>query len=187
MGGRGPALKRGQSTVEFALSSVVLVFLLLGLLDFGRGFYFAVRLQDAAREGARVGAHYDAQKGLNSTLDDTDIANAVNNVLTNSGMPKATLQNTATTCPATKNGNPDYQPPFQDSAFPSGPGQPYLYICYQNVAGRDPASSNLVSPVYLTRLNVIVLYRFGLVTGFLQNQLGPSGIEMFGQYQADIQ
>ena len=191
MRGRGVALRRGQATVEFALSSVVLVLLLLGLLDFGRAFYFAVRLQDAAREGARVGAQYNAATGVNPNLHDDAIRNAVNSVLTNSGMAAATLQNTApggATCPATKNGNTNYQPAFQDSAFPPGPGQPYLYICYQNTAGVDPDhGSPLTTPVYLTTLNVIVLYRFGLVTGFLQNQLGPSGIEMYGQYQAKIQ
>lgn len=185
MGGRGHGFQSGQATVELALSSIVLLFLLLGLLDFARGFYFAVRLQDAAREGARVGARYDAQAGTHPDLNDAAIQKAVDNVLTSSGLPASTLQNTGTTCPATRDGNTSYQPPFQDSAFPPAPGQAYLYICYDNTAGEDPATGG--SPASLQPLNVVVLYRFGLVTGFLQNQLGPSGIEMFGQYQAAIQ
>ena len=49
--GRGP--HRGQSTVEFGLSSVILLLILLGLIDLGRAFYFAVGMQSATREGAR--------------------------------------------------------------------------------------------------------------------------------------
>lgn len=169
--------------MEFALTSVVLVFLLLALLDFSRGFYFAVRLQDAAREGARVGSAYSSQSGTypNLLADGSAIKLAVNNVLQQSGMPAATLQ--STTCPATRDGNSLYNPPYADSAYPTGPGQAFLYICYQDQPGTKPP---LTSPA-LTPLNVIVLYRFGLVTGFLQNQLGPSGIELYGQYQATIQ
>ena len=185
MGGRfharGHRHAAGQATVEFALSSVVLVFLLLGLLDFARGFYFAVRLQDAAREGARVGTQYDPQAASYPHLNNADISQAVDNVLQQSGMPAATLQ--TTTCPATKDGNKLYNPPYADSAYPPGPGQAYLYICYQNNPGTTPP---LTSPA-LTPLNVIVLYRFGLITGFLQDQLGPAGIEMFGQYQGTIE
>lgn len=168
--------------MEFALSAFVLVFLLLGLLDFGRAFYFGVRLQDAAREGARVGARYDPQLASHPGLNDSSIGAAVTNVLSNSGITSAAVQNPTSTCPATVNGNTSYQPPFQDSAYPPGPGQAYVYICYENTPGLDPGSG---TP--LTKLNVIVLYRFGLVTGFLQNQLGPSGIEMSGQYQALVQ
>lgn len=186
MGGSGPrGASSGQSTVEFALSAGVLVLLLLGLLDFGRAFYFGVRLQDAAREGARVGVRYDPQSGTHPGLNDTAIAAAVNNVLTNSGMSAATDEDQApggATCPATSNGNTLYQPGYKDTAYPTSTGQTYLYICYENTPGLDPPSG---TP--LTKLNVIVLYRFGLLTGFLQNTLGPSGIEIYGEYQALVQ
>src|SRR5207249_7459899 len=42
--------------VEFALTLPVWLVLLLGVMDFGRGFYAAVIAQQAAREGARIGA-----------------------------------------------------------------------------------------------------------------------------------
>src|SRR5207247_3028184 len=52
--------QRGQSTVEFGISAVVLIFILFGLIDLGRAFYFGVGLQGAAREGARAGTWFDA-------------------------------------------------------------------------------------------------------------------------------
>src|SRR5256885_7254199 len=47
---------RSQALVEFALTLPVWLVLLLGVMDFGRGFYAAVSAQQAAREGARIGA-----------------------------------------------------------------------------------------------------------------------------------
>src|SRR5437588_949785 len=101
MRGRGMARRRGQATVEFALSSVVLVLLLLGLLDFARAFYFSVRLQDAARAGGRVGVLYAPQTGTYPGLNDTAIHAAVNAVLSSAGLPNSDLMNPGTTCPPT--------------------------------------------------------------------------------------
>ncbi len=182
MGGRGASLQRGQSTVELALSSVVLLLLLLGLLDLARAFYFGVRLQDAARAGARVGVLYDWQDGTYPRLDDNDIKAAVDDVLTSTGMQPSQLANPGgTTCPATVDGNTVFDPPYKDTAYPTATGQPLLYICYENSQGVEPPLSN-PSGQYL---NVIVLYRFGFLTGFLQNTLGP-GIRLSGNYQGRI-
>ena len=192
MGGRGPWLQRGQSTVELALSSVVLLLLLLGLLDFARAFYFSVRLQDAARAGARVGVAYDWQSANYPTLDDCDIKAAVDNVLAAAGMAASEFAgsnttacppNQTTTCPATVNSpSPQlYNPPYKDTAYPAATGQPVLYICYQDSPGLEPPLSAPAGQY----LNVIVLYRFGFITGFLQNTLGP-GIPISGNYQAHI-
>jgi hypothetical protein len=169
-----------QATVELALASVVLVLLLLGLLDFARVFYFAVRLQDAAREGARIGSIYSPQLGTWPYMDNSDVETAVDNVMTNSGMSKATLI-TSPTCPTTRDGNTTYDPPYADSAWPSSPSHANLYICWNNTAGQAP-------PVAArSTLNVIVLYRFGLVSGLFQSEFGPSGLELYGEYQATVQ
>jgi TadE-like protein len=192
MGGRGFARQRGQSTVELALSSVVLLLLLLGLLDFARAFYFGVRLQDAARAGARVGVAYDWKSGTYPSLDDCDIKAAVDAVLQSAGMTasqfagassSACPPNQSTTCPATQS-NPTpqlYSPPYQDSAYSSNTGQPILYICYENSAGLEPPLNNPQGQY----LNVIVLYRFGFITGFLQNAIGP-GIPISANYEGRI-
>ncbi len=44
--------QRSQSTVEFALSLVVLITLVSGLLDLGRVYFVYTQLEDAAGEGA---------------------------------------------------------------------------------------------------------------------------------------
>src|SRR5205807_2360564 len=45
-----------QATVEFALAVPILLMLLLGVLDVGRGVLAAASLANAVREGARAGA-----------------------------------------------------------------------------------------------------------------------------------
>jgi hypothetical protein len=45
---------RGQSTAEFAMAMVLVVLPLLGIVDIGRAFYYAVNATDAARDGART-------------------------------------------------------------------------------------------------------------------------------------
>ena len=162
-----------------ALSTVVLVLLLLGLLDLGRLFYFAVRLQDAAREGARVGSAYNPQKGTWPYMDDTSVGNAVTSVLSQTGITNNTVLNN--TCPATKDGNASYNPPYADSAYPSAASESYVYICWANTPGQTPPIAAL------STLNVIVLYRFGLLSGFFQNTFGVAGIELYGQYEATVQ
>ena len=51
--------QHGQSMVEFALSSVVLLLLVGGLVDIGRAIYINEALGNSAREGARHGVYFD--------------------------------------------------------------------------------------------------------------------------------
>lgn len=48
--------ERGQSLVELAISLVVLMFLLSGIVEFGLAFFQFVQLRDAAQEGALYGS-----------------------------------------------------------------------------------------------------------------------------------
>jgi Flp pilus assembly protein TadG len=48
--------ERGQSLVELALSLVVLLFLLSGVVEFGIAFFQFIQLRDAAQEGALYGS-----------------------------------------------------------------------------------------------------------------------------------
>jgi Flp pilus assembly protein TadG len=59
---RVPRLRneRGQSFVEFALVLPFLVFLLLGIVQFGRAWHNYLTITDAARVGAREGAVHTA-------------------------------------------------------------------------------------------------------------------------------
>lgn len=49
-------LERGQSLVEFAISFIVIMFLLSGAVDFGMALFSYVVLNDAAKEGATYGS-----------------------------------------------------------------------------------------------------------------------------------
>lgn len=172
---------RGQATVEFGVSSIVLLLLLLGLIDLGRAFYFAVGLSGATREGARQGSWYvppdpnlAGSTGTNPYLSDPAIKNAVDEILQKAGLPASTLANPTATCPSPTDGNTAYNPPYADSAYPSSVAQPLLYICYANTPGLDlpsPPSNNSYNG---QDVNVIVLLRFGFATGFMQGIFGPS-------------
>ena len=48
--------ERGQSLVEFAISLVILLYLLSGAVEFGILFFQYVQLRDAAQEGALYGS-----------------------------------------------------------------------------------------------------------------------------------
>lgn len=48
--------EKGQSLVELAISFVVLMFLISGLVEFGTLFFQYVQLRDAAQEGALYGS-----------------------------------------------------------------------------------------------------------------------------------
>jgi hypothetical protein len=174
VGGGRPAY-RGQSTVEFGLSAVLLLFILLGLIDLGRGFYFAVGLQSASREGARQASWFDPSKGTNPFLDDTWIQSAVDAILTKSGLPPSQLQNlaTGTTCPSPSDGNANHNPPYDSGAYAtSSVNQPLLYICYANTPGLDLATVPNDNSMKGLDVNVILLMNFGFASGFMQGALG---------------
>jgi len=46
----------GQSLVEFAIMSIILVMILMGILDLGRAYFAFVALQDVVAEGAAFAA-----------------------------------------------------------------------------------------------------------------------------------
>lgn len=64
--------EKGQALVEFALSVTALVFLLLGIIDFGRVFYVYLTMDNAGRETARAVSV--------GKLKDTDINQYKNNI-----------------------------------------------------------------------------------------------------------
>jgi hypothetical protein len=156
----------GQSTVEVAISSVVLLLLMTGLLDLSRVFYYSVNLHAAAREGARHGAWFNTAQRQNQYLDNFDIKDAVDKTLAGAGLGPSTLMGG---CPGT--GSP-YNTPYPSSAYPPG-GQVYLYICYDDLGSATGADSfsGPPNPDDLSwtgkDLDVIVLYQYQFVTGFL--------------------
>jgi Flp pilus assembly protein TadG len=162
--------QNGQSLVEFALSSVVLLLLVGGLADIGRAGFMTEALSNAAREGARHGVWFDAPTLTHPYLDDAQIKSAVDSNLASISLPASVLKNPGTTCPAPSDGNAFHNPPFPSAAYPPTANQTWLYICYNNTPGLDfttPATGQSQLD-----LNVIVLYTYGPFTPLIGNQFG---------------
>jgi hypothetical protein len=87
--------QRSQGLTEFALIAPVILLLTFGIIDFGRGLYFYITLQQAANEGARVAvrASYfiDVNGNSHTWPTDADVAAAVQN--------HAVTENLANPCP----------------------------------------------------------------------------------------
>jgi len=166
----------GQSSVEFGLAAVVLLLLALGLTDLGRVFYFNVGLAGAVREGARHASWFDPKTGTNPNLYDNAIKFAVDGVLINSGLPASALQNpSGTTCPATSDGNTQFNPPYTSLAYAAGSvNQPLLYICYEGTPGLDLTTPPADNSMKGLDVNVILVMTFGFATGFMEGVLGNS-------------
>src|SRR5207302_11097820 len=120
--------QRGQSLVEFAISSIVLLLLMMGLLDLSRAFYFSVNLQGAAREGARHGAWFNTAARANLYLDDADIMSAVNSGLSGSGLVGTFVPSFTCLTPADLNSYNNK--PYSASAYPTTSQGVNVYICY---------------------------------------------------------
>ncbi len=70
--------RRGQSLVEFALAFPILLLMLVGIVDLGRGFRTYALLTNAAREGAQYGTFQPA--------DTAGIRTKVTNALAGTGI-----------------------------------------------------------------------------------------------------
>jgi Flp pilus assembly protein TadG len=168
---KSPLLEqRGQSLVEFAVSSVVLLLLIGGLVDIGRSVFVSEALSNAAREGARHAAWYDAPNLSHPYLYDAQIKAAVDAELAAISLPAAILKNPATTCPNSSDGNTLHNPPFISTAYPSTTNQPWLYICYNNTPGLDYTSP--ATNMGQRDVNVIVVYTYGPLTPAVKSQFG---------------
>lgn len=163
--------QRGQSLVEFALSSVVLLLLVGGLVDIGRAIYVTEALSSAAREGARHGAWFDAASLSHPYLDDVQIKAAVDAELATVSLPSSVLKNSSQTCPTASDLNGFHNPPYQSAFYPPTPNQPWLYICYNNAPGTDYPGTPATSLGQLD-LNVIVLLSYGPLTPIISTQFG---------------
>src|SRR3979409_1434614 len=119
--------ERGQSLVEFAISSLVLILLLMGLLDLSRAFYYAVNIQGAAREGARHGAWFDTATRSNKYLDDDAVMLAVRQAMAGAGFNGTNLplppQVKSAACLSPADGNFFNNKPYAAAAAPPGTGQ----------------------------------------------------------------
>ena len=173
--------QRGQSLVEFAISSTVLLLLVMGLLDLSRAFYFSVSLQGAAREGARHGAWFNTASRENNFLDDADVMTAVKQGLYGAGFQDSQIHlMNAGGCLAPTDGNGVSNKPYPAAAFPAASQNVNVYICY--TAPNGSASGTMPThptdnSYWLGDINVALLMRFQLITPFIQSLFG-SGLNL---------
>jgi Flp pilus assembly protein TadG len=175
---RRESRQRGQSLVEFAISSIVLLLLMMGLLDLSRAFYYAVNLQGAAREGARHGAWFDTASRSNTYLDDADIMSAVNSALSGAGLTGTFVPGA---CLAPTDGNGVNNKPYSAASFPASTQQVNVYICYSPPGGGAQLGTLATHPTdnswRLGDINVSLLMNFGIITPFIQSLFG-NGINL---------
>ena len=74
--------RRGIAIVEIALSLLLLILILLGVLEYGWLFVRYQQVRNAARDGARVGVTLDATAA--------QVASAISTEMTNAKMPTYT-------------------------------------------------------------------------------------------------
>jgi Flp pilus assembly protein TadG len=91
----------GQSLLEVALLTPILLALLLGAIELGRYAYFSILVGNAARAGAAYGA-----QNLVLSVDNTGIETAAKNDFQNNGQNTANLLlNPSTSCGCDSNGS----------------------------------------------------------------------------------
>ncbi len=110
--------ERSQGLVEFSLIAPLLLLFIFGVVDFGRGLYYYITLQQAANEGARV----SVRASYPDFPTDLDVQRAVT-----SHAPAILLANP---CPNGPIRSTDVPPPNQgfiyitDASTPDGSGTP---------------------------------------------------------------
>jgi Flp pilus assembly protein TadG len=95
---------RGAAAVEMALVLPVLLFILMGLIDFGRAYNAQIQLSAAAREGVRLASLNTTANTADANYGNTAIENRVHSAA--GGVPNFTVVNTAAnaaSCPVTSN------------------------------------------------------------------------------------
>jgi len=178
--GERRARQRGQSLVEFAISSIVLLLLMMGLLDLSRAFYYAVNLQGAAREGARHGSWFDTASRSNIYLDDDDVMAAVKSAMAGAGFDGTNLplptQVKPGGCLSPTDGNAFNNKPYNAANYPGATQRVNVYVCYTYPGGGLQLGTLAAHPTdnswRLGDINVSMLMNFGLITPFIQSIFG---------------
>lgn len=95
--------ERGQSLVELAISLVVLLFLLSGVVEFGIAFFQFIQLRDAAQEGALFAS---INPPATTDLADSNRVKAINRVRAASNEPIDLADDTIVDVTITATGSP---------------------------------------------------------------------------------
>ncbi|HYS98898.1 MAG TPA: TadE family protein [Candidatus Dormibacteraeota bacterium] len=134
---------RGQALVEFAIALPVLVILVAGMLELGRGYAFAVETSDAARDAARFVA------GKTTSTNGPGLAAMCN--LVTADLAAVT---TNITCPTQVN----HAPPFVAGTDYTKPvaGQAVVAV----YCGTSANCTGSIPTLYQSEIDVFVYYGF---------------------------
>jgi Flp pilus assembly protein TadG len=154
--------------VELAITTVILMILLAGILDIARAFHYTIGLTGAARAGARHGTFFNSPTTQDPYLDNADIKTAVDQVLAGDGLPASTLKASAN-CLTPSDNNAWANPPYASAAYPTANNSPWLYICYDTQGSKTGTKTSAPAAGDTTWAGkdvvVIVLDRYGLMGG----------------------
>jgi Flp pilus assembly protein TadG len=152
---------RGQALVEFAISVPILVLLVAGVLELGRGYAFAMATSDAARDGARYVA------GKTSTTNGPGLTNMCSLVTADLAAVTTTI-----VCPTQVN----HAPPFVAGVDYTAPvaGQAVVVV----YCGTSINCTGSVTSLYESEVDVYVYY------GFSDLNLLGGGITISGSSRA---
>lgn len=175
---RRPGGQAGQSLVELAVGSLVLVLLLIGAGELGRAFYFAVSIQGATREAARSAAWFSPGDFYrpNPDLSDGAILASVDASLAGSGLT-AVMRPQASCLTGT---GPHNGPRYADSAYPDTTNLAWVYACYQKPNGGGQVGT-LAAPDPAFKggeVQVTILLDYGMATGFFRDQMVTPGVHL---------
>ena len=137
------ASRLGQALVEFALALPVLIVLVAGVLELGRGYAFAMETSNAARDGARYVA------GKTATTNGPGLANMCNLITADLAAVTGNVN-----CPVQVN----HAPPFvagTDYVKPVA-GQAVVAV----YCGTSNNCSGSVQTLYQSEVDVYVYYGF---------------------------
>jgi Flp pilus assembly protein TadG len=153
--------RSGQALVEFAISVPILVLLVAGVLELGRGYSFAMATSDAARDGARYAA------GKTSTTNGPGLTNMCS--LVTADLAAVT---TNISCPTQVN----HAPPFVAGVDYTAPvaGQAVVVV----YCGTSVNCTGSVTSLYESEVDVYVYY------GFSDLNLLGGGITISGSSRA---
>ena len=153
----------GQSLVEFAIMSPVLVLLLMGMLDLGRAYYFEVLGTDAARDAARYASGYAPSVWPPAGPGQAGICD----------MAKADLAGNvaSASCVYTTSLPSANRPYYPAGTYVPAAGQALIVIACP--AGTNACAGNQAQSLN-ANIAVTVYYRFDLLTPGMSSLFGPA-------------
>lgn len=114
----------GQSAVEFAMVSIMLMLLIIGIIDLGRAVYLRTTFTNAMREGARYGMVNAAQAISSPSAFQTGIVNAAASRSPILGISATNIPASGITCAPTAPNNPSFSTTFSTGYCSQGNNYP---------------------------------------------------------------